>query len=145
MKSAKQFVSAKPFVIVIFSGLLFGIGMVISGMTDPAKVIGFLDITGQWDISLAFVMGGALAVFIPGYLLLIKPRSVSVYGGKIETPAKQSVDKKLISGAAIFGVGWGMLGICPGPAVTSLSSGNIQVFIFIAAMMVGSVAAKRFF
>ncbi len=137
--------NVKQLVIVILSGLLFGIGMVISGMSDPAKVIGFLDITGKWDISLAFVMGGALAVFIPGYLLLIKPRSASIYGDKIVAPVKQSVDKKLITGAAIFGVGWGIVGICPGPAIASVSSGNLQVFIFIAAMMVGSVAAKRFF
>ncbi len=136
--------NTKQLIMVMVSGLLFGIGMVISGMTNPVKVIGFLDITGAWDISLAFVMGGALMVFIPGYLFLIKPRSASVYGDKIVAPTNKSVDKRLITGAAIFGVGWGILGICPGPAIASLLSGNIQLFIFIAAMIVGSVTAKRF-
>ncbi|MGI9946430.1 DUF6691 family protein [Vibrio hyugaensis] len=135
--------NVKQISIVIFSGVLFGIGMVISGMADPAKVIGFLNITGEWDPSLAFVMGGALAVFVPAYLLLIKPRSESVFGGEIICPTSKVIDKKLVGGAALFGIGWGVLGVCPGPAVASLFTGNTQVLLFIAAMLVGSFTAKR--
>ncbi|WP_440885409.1 DUF6691 family protein [Vibrio campbellii] len=135
--------SIRQISIVAFSGVLFGIGMVISGMADPAKVIGFLDITGEWDPSLAFVMGGALAVFVPAYLLLIKPRSESVFGDEIICPTSKSIDKKLVGGAALFGIGWGLLGVCPGPAVASLFTGNTQVLLFIAAMLVGSFTAKR--
>ncbi len=112
--------SIKQISIVAFSGVLFGIGMVISSMADPAKVIGFLDITGAWDPSLAFVMGGALAVFVPAYLLLIKSRSESVFGDEIVCPTSKVIDKKLVGGAALFGIGWGLLGVCPGPAVASL-------------------------
>jgi uncharacterized membrane protein YedE/YeeE len=135
--------NVKQISIVAFSGALFGMGMVISGMADPAKVIGFLDITGAWDPSLAFVMGGALAVFVPAYLLLIKPRSESVFGDEIVCPTSKTIDKKLVGGAALFGIGWGLLGVCPGPAVASLFTGSIQVLLFIAAMLVGSFTAKR--
>ncbi|MGR5155248.1 DUF6691 family protein [Vibrio owensii] len=137
--------NVKQISIVAFSGALFGMGMVISGMADPAKVIGFLDITGAWDPSLAFVMGGALAVFVPAYLLLIKPRSESVFGDEIVCPTSKVIDKKLVGGAALFGIGWGLLGVCPGPAVASLFTGNTQVLLFIAAMLVGSFTAKRMF
>ena len=134
--------SIRQISIVAFSGVLFGIGMVISGMANPVKVIGFLDITGEWDPSLAFVMGGALAVFVPAYLLLIKPRSESVFGDKIICPTSKAIDKRLVGGAAMFGIGWGLLGVCPGPAVASLFTGNTQVLLFIAAMLVGSFTAK---
>lgn len=135
--------SIRQISIVAFSGVLFGIGMVISGMADPAKVIGFLNITGSWDPSLAFVMGGALAVFVPAYLLLIKPRSKSVFGDEIVCPTSKTIDKKLVGGAALFGIGWGLLGVCLGPAVASFFTGNVQVLLFIAAMLVGSFTAKR--
>ncbi|CAH1548648.1 DUF6691 family protein [Vibrio rotiferianus] len=135
--------NVKQISIVAFSGVLFGIGMVISGMADPAKVIGFLDITGAWDPSLAFVMGGALAIFVPAYLLLIKPRNESVFGDEIICPTSKAIDKKLVVGAALFGIGWGLLGVCPGPAVASLFTGNTQALLFIAAMLVGSFTAKR--
>lgn len=133
----------KQISIVAFSGVLFGIGMVISGMADPAKVINFLDITGAWDPSLAFVMGGSLAVFVSAYLLLIKPRNESVFGDEIVCPTSKAIDKKLVGGAALFGIGWGLLGVCLGPAVASLFTGNTQVLLFIAAMLVGSFIAKR--
>ncbi|ASI94985.1 YeeE/YedE family protein [Vibrio rotiferianus] len=135
--------NVKQISIVAFSGILFGIGMVISGMADPAKVIGFLDITGAWDPSLSFVMGGALAIFVPAYLLLIKPRNESVFGDEIICPTSKAIDKKLVVGAALFGIGWGLLGVCPGPAVASLFTGNTQALLFIAAMLVGSFTAKR--
>ncbi|MBY8314830.1 YeeE/YedE family protein [Vibrio fluvialis] len=121
----------------LFAGLLFGLGMVISGMADPAKVVGFLDVTGDWDPSLMFVMGGALMVFMPAYFFLIKPKSKPVNAEKFCLANNQSLDSRLISGAAIFGIGWGLAGICPGPALSSLALGNPGVWIFFASMMVG--------
>ncbi|MDW6004522.1 YeeE/YedE family protein [Vibrio mangrovi] len=118
-------------------GFLFGLGMVISGMVIPDKVTGFLDITGSWDISLAFVMGGALLVFMPGYLLLVKPKQRPVMADEFLFSSLRSIDLRLISGAVIFGVGWGMAGICPGPALASLSFGHLGLWVFFASMMVG--------
>ncbi|MFY3327677.1 DUF6691 family protein [Vibrio fluvialis] len=121
----------------LFAGLLFGLGMVISGMADPAKVVGFLDVAGDWDPSLMFVMGGALMVFMPAYFFLIKPKSKPVNAEKFCLTTNQTLDSRLISGAAIFGIGWGLAGICPGPALSSLALGNPGVWIFFASMMVG--------
>lgn len=129
----------------LLSGLLFGLGMALSGMIDPAKVIAFLDITGQWDPSLAFVMGGALLVFLPSYFLLIKPRKESLSGESYCLPVNQDIDWKLLIGAAIFGLGWGIAGICPGPAVASLFYGNAAIPLFLISMFVGSQLAKRCF
>ena len=126
----------------LVSGILFGMGMAVSGMIDPAKVVGFLDISGNWDPSLAFVMGGALAVFMPSYFLLIKPRKQSVSGAKMCTPTNTKIDARLLSGAAIFGLGWGLAGICPGPAVASLALGNVSIVLFFVAMLAGSMFAK---
>ena len=126
----------------LLSGVLFGMGMAVSGMIDPAKVIGFLDISGSWDPSLAFVMGGALAVFMPSYFLLIKPRKQSVSGAEMCTPTNTKIDVRLLSGAAIFGLGWGLAGICPGPAVASLALGNVSIILFFVAMLAGSMFAK---
>ncbi|MEE3876730.1 YeeE/YedE family protein [Vibrio sp. YYF0003] len=126
----------------LVSGVLFGIGMAVSGMIDPAKVVGFLDISGNWDPSLAFVMGGALAVFMPSYFLLIKPRKQSVSGAEMCTPTNTKIDARLLSGAAIFGLGWGLAGICPGPAVASLALGNVSIVLFFVAMLAGSMFAK---
>ncbi|MCA0937534.1 YeeE/YedE family protein [Vibrio alginolyticus] len=126
----------------LVSGILFGMGMAVSGMIDPAKVIGFLDVAGSWDPSLAFVMGGALAVFLPSYFLIIKPRKQSVSGAEMCTPTNTKIDSRLLSGAAIFGLGWGLAGICPGPAVASLSYGNISIVLFFVAMLAGSLLTK---
>ncbi|CAE6939965.1 DUF6691 family protein [Vibrio alginolyticus] len=126
----------------LVSGILFGMGMAVSGMIDPAKVIGFLDVAGSWDPSLAFVMGGALAVFLPSYFLIIKPRKQSVSGAEMCTPTNTKIDSRLLSGAAIFGLGWGLAGICPGPAVASLSYGNITIVLFFVAMLAGSLLTK---
>ncbi|ANQ29201.1 YeeE/YedE family protein [Vibrio natriegens] len=126
----------------LVSGILFGMGMAVSGMIDPAKVVGFLDISGNWDPSLAFVMGGALAVFMPSYFLLIKPRKQSVSGAEMCTPTNTKIDARLLSGAAIFGLGWGLAGICPGPAVASLALGNVSIILFFVAMLAGSMFAK---
>jgi hypothetical protein len=124
-------------VIALIAGLLFGLGMMMSGMVDPTKVIGFLDIAGDWDPSLAFVMGGALLVFTPIYLLVIKKREKPVCSREFQISSNNTVDKRLISGAALFGLGWGIAGICPGPAVTSLSALNSSMLLFIAFMLAG--------
>ncbi|KGY08872.1 YeeE/YedE family protein [Vibrio sinaloensis] len=121
----------------LFAGILFGLGMIISGMADPAKVVGFLDVAGQWDPSLAFVMGGALLVFMPAYFFVIKPRTRPVVAGEFCLAKKDKIDKRLVSGAVVFGLGWGLAGICPGPAMSSLALGNMGVWLFFASMMVG--------
>ncbi|NUW69700.1 YeeE/YedE family protein [Vibrio coralliilyticus] len=126
----------------LVSGLLFGIGMALSGMTNPENVIGFLDVTGAWNPSLVFVMGGALLIFAPAYHFLIKPQAKALSADVLSLPTKVQLDSKLIYGAALFGVGWGLAGICPGPAITSLAFGNLDIAIFIASMVSGSLLAK---
>ncbi len=121
----------------LVSGLLFGMGMVISGMADPQKVVGFLDVAGAWDPSLAFVMGGALMVFTPMYHLVIKPKQQPIMANEFCVSSVKKVDNRLVTGAAIFGIGWGVAGICPGPLVASLGSGNSDTFVFFVAMMLG--------
>ena len=121
----------------LVAGFLFGLGMIISGMADPAKVIGFLDVAGVWDPSLAFVMGGALMVFMPSYFLIIKPKQKPLVAEEFCLAKSKTVDSRLVSGAAIFGLGWGIAGVCPGPALSSLALGNPGVWIFFASMMVG--------
>lgn len=121
----------------LVAGLLFGLGMVVSGMADPAKVIGFLDVAGTWDPSLMFVMGGALAVFMPAYFLLIKSKAKPVNAEVFCLANNIKIDRRLISGSVIFGLGWGLVGICPGPAVSSLALGNLGAWVFFPAMMVG--------
>ena len=124
-------------VIGLVSGVLFGSGMVISGMVDPINVLGFLDITGDWNPSLAFVMGGALAIFTPMYHLVIKKRKQAVNGEGFKITTNQVIDKKLVGGAALFGIGWGLAGFCPGPAVTSLGGGATSVILFSITMLIG--------
>ena len=123
--------------VALISGVLFGLGMVISGMADPQKVIGFLDIVGQWDPSLMFVMGGALLVFMPAYFLLIKPKSKPVNAEEFCLSTNTTIDKRLVTGAAIFGLGWGIAGVCPGPVVSSLALGDMDVIVFFIAMIAG--------
>ncbi|MFM5258363.1 DUF6691 family protein [Aeromonas veronii] len=127
----------------LFAGVLFGLGMAISGMMDPARVTGFLDLAGAWDPSLAFVMGGALLVFMPGYFLLVKPRRQSVLGEPIATVPAPRLERRLIGGAALFGIGWGLVGICPGPALSLISSGQPMIMLFIAAMVAGILLFDR--
>ncbi|WP_063659515.1 YeeE/YedE family protein [Aliivibrio fischeri] len=124
-------------VIALISGGLFGIGMTLSGMADPGKVIGFLDILGAWDPSLMFVMGGALLVFMPAYFLFIKQKTKPINAEEFCLSTNKRIDNKLISGAAIFGLGWGLAGICPGPVVSSIALGNTDVFVFLFAMICG--------
>ncbi|KRV69505.1 transporter [Aeromonas veronii] len=127
----------------LFAGVLFGLGMAISGMMDPARVTGFLDLAGAWDPSLAFVMGGALLVFMPGYFLLVKPRRQSVLGESITAVPAPRLERRLIGGAALFGIGWGLVGICPGPALSLISSGQPMIMLFIAAMVAGILLFDR--
>ncbi|WP_019027450.1 YeeE/YedE family protein [Colwellia piezophila] len=121
----------------LLSGTFFGAGMVISGMVDPVKVIGFLNITGNWDPSLAFVMGGALMVFTPFYHLVIKKRNHAISGDKLNLTTDTTIDGPLISGAILFGIGWGLAGFCPGPVITSVGGGSYIVLTFIVFMLVG--------
>ena len=123
-------------IIGLFAGLLFGIGLLISGMTDPAKVQGFLDVFGAWDISLALVMGGGLIVALVG-VQLAKRQQSSWIGTSIDMPSTTIINKKLLIGAMLFGIGWGLVGICPGPGIVLLGTGQWQAYVFIPAMIVG--------
>lgn len=126
------------------SGGLFGSGMIISGMVDPNKVIAFLDITGDWDPSLAFVMGGALLVFTPMYHFVIKKRTTAISGDKFNWTSNNNVDGTLISGAVIFGAGWGLAGFCPGPVIASIGGGSNIILAFTLSMIVGMVHANQY-
>ncbi len=130
-----------PFII----GLIFGFGLILSGMSNPAKVLNFLDIaairTGAWDASLAFVMAGAIAVTFAGYKLALR-RSQPLFGERFHLPTKEDVDARVIAGPAVFGVGWGLAGFCPGPAITALGFGTGAAVIFVAAMLVGMWLAR---
>lgn len=123
--------------IAFAAGMLFGMGMLISQMVNPVKVINFLNVSGNWDPSLAFVMGGALFVFAPCYHFFIKPRQLALSGEPLKVPVSKVIDKPLLIGASLFGIGWGLAGICPGPAITALVSGQLEVFAFVLAMLVG--------
>ena len=122
-------------------GLLFGWGLLLSGMTDPGKVQGFLDLAGAWDPSLALVMGGAIAVGFFAFALA-RRRTTSFLGGALQMPAARDIDKPLVVGSLIFGAGWGLAGFCPGPAVVSMASGEIKALVFVAAMLAGMLAFK---
>ena len=123
-------------IFALLSGVLFGVGLTISRMIDPSKVIGFLDVTGAWDPSLAFVMGGALLVTVPAFMIA-KKRVRTLLNIDITMPTKNDIDASLLIGAAMFGVGWGLGGFCPGPAISALSFGLEKPLIFVAAMTVG--------
>lgn len=119
-------------------GLMFGLGLLLSGMTDPSKVLGFLDLFGQWDPSLAFVMGGAILVGFFAFAFA-KKRTTSFLGGALRLPTSNAIDKRLVIGSLLFGAGWGLAGFCPGPALVSMASGQTQALIFVAAMVVGMI------
>lgn len=123
----------------LLSGLVFGLGLLLSGMGNPAKVQNFLDFSGQWDPSLALVMGGAIAIGLLAFTWA-KTRSKALLGGLMQLPASQSIDKRLITGSAMFGVGWGLAGFCPGPALMNLATLQPEVWLFVAAMLVGMLA-----
>ncbi len=123
------------------SGLLFGLGLAVSGMINPAKVLNFLDVAGQWDPSLALVMGAALAVTGIGYRVIFT-RAEPLFEPRFQVPANREIDTRLIAGAAIFGAGWGLAGFCPGPALSAASLGIAEVYVFLAAML-GAILAYR--
>ena len=124
------------------AGLVFGIGLTVSGMVNPAKIMNFLDVAGTWDPSLAFVMGAAVIVTVIGYRLAMldaKP----LFEAKFFVPTATDLDPRLIGGAAIFGIGWGLGGFCPGPAVSALSLGAVGAYVFVAAMIAGMWAGRQ--
>ena len=120
----------------LFTGLVFGLGIAISGMMDPAKVLNFFDLAGGWDPSLAFVMGGALAVTAIGYRVAWR-RSAPLFGGRFQVPSASMIDTRLVGGSALFGVGWGIAGFCPGAAIPALGTGRWEVALFLIAVIGG--------
>lgn len=119
------------------SGILFGLGLGVSRMIDPSKVLGFLDIAGSWDATLLVVMVSALAVYAIGYRLVMR-RPKPILGDVFHVPTRRDVDARLVLGAGLFGVGWGLAGFCPGPALTALVLGRTEVLLFVVAMLVGA-------
>jgi len=117
-------------------GLLFGIGLLISGMTDPGKVQGFLDLAGAWDPSLAFVMGGGVLVGLVGFAVA-KKRTSSFLGSAMHLPTSQDIDRRLVLGSLTFGAGWGLAGFCPGPGIVAMGAGESKAALFVAAMIAG--------
>ena len=117
-------------------GLLFGLGLMLSGMTDPGKVIGFLDLFGAWDPSLALVMGGAILVGFFAFTVA-KKRTTTFLGGVLRFPINMDIDKKLVVGSVLFGAGWGLAGFCPGPAMVSMADGQPKALVFVLAMLAG--------
>lgn len=126
------------------AGLLFGLGLAVSQMANPAKVLAFLDLAGRWDPSLALVMAGALAVTIPGYRLVLR-RPKPVLAAKFGLPTATAIDWRLLAGAAVFGAGWGLVGFCPGPAIASLAWMQGVNLWFLAAMAAGMLLTRRLF
>mgnify|MGYP001344759148 CR=1 FL=1 len=129
------------FLVNLALGLLFGVGLVVSGMADPAKVLNFLDLFGTWDPSLAFVMGGAVIVAFVGYRLVLA-RGEPIVGSSFHLPTRSDIDARVIAGPAIFGIGWGLGGFCPGPALTALGLGATGTLAFVSAMIVGMWVAR---
>ena len=126
----------------LLSGFVFALGLGISGMTLPSKVVGFLDVAGAWDPSLAFVMVGAIGVHLVGHRLAMR-RATPLFDATFHLPAARKVDARLVGGAALFGVGWGLAGYCPGPAIVSLVSGVPAVLVSVASMAVGTIVYDR--
>ncbi|HUE44896.1 MAG TPA: DUF6691 family protein [Aestuariivirgaceae bacterium] len=126
-----------PLLTALVSGLLFGAGLALSGMVNPAKVLNFLDLAGTFDPTLVFVLGGAVVTTFIGYRLMLPPRPL--FAERFQWPTKTDIDGRLVAGAAIFGIGWGLSGFCPGPALGAVVSLRLEPFIFIAAMALGIV------
>jgi uncharacterized membrane protein YedE/YeeE len=125
-------------------GAHFGWGLIISGMSNPQKVLGFLDLAGLWDPSLIFVMAGAILVGLAGFYVVSK-RSEAFFGGALHIPTRKDISKPLIIGSFIFGIGWGIAGICPGPALVTLGAGYLKAFVFVVAMLTGMRICEKFF
>lgn len=128
-------------IFALLTGLVFGVGIAISGMMDPAKVFNFFDVAGSWDPSLAFVMGGAIVVTFTGYRLVWR-RDGPLFGGAFQIPTSTMIDARLVGGSALFGVGWGIAGFCPGAAIPALGTGRWEVALFLGAAAVGIYARR---
>ena len=133
----------KRILYALLAGALFGFGLAVSQMTNPDKVLNFLDFAGQWDPSLALVMGAALAVSLPGFAWIRRRGERSACGNRLQLPTSTRIDTRLIAGSALFGIGWGLAGYCPGPALANLAYGTIDAIAFVAAMLAGSQLARR--
>jgi len=120
----------------LLAGLVFGLGLIVSGMANPAKVLGFLDLAGAWDPSLAFVMAGAIAVAAFAFALASQ-RTVSFLGAAMKVPGSRDIDRRLVIGSVLFGIGWGVAGFCPGPGLVALGMGEIKALVFVGAMLLG--------
>jgi len=125
-------------------GVLFGVGLIISGMSNPQKILGFLDLAGTWDPSLIFVMAGAVIVGLGGFYVVSK-RTEAFFGGALHIPQRRDISKPLIIGSLIFGAGWGIAGFCPGPAIVALGAGHLKALVFVLAMLAGMALCDRFF
>lgn len=123
-------------IVAFVVGLTFGLGLILAGMTDPGKVQGFLDLAGPWDPSLAFVMGGAIGVAFFAFIMA-RRRQLALLGCDIRLPGSEGVDRRLVVGSLVFGVGWGLAGFCPGPALVAAGAGHWQAWLFLAAMLAG--------
>ncbi len=132
----------KPSIAALAAGALFGLGLGVSGMTIPAKVKGFLDVTGDWDPTLVMVMVGAIAVHFVLFRLILRRRA-PLFATRFHVPTRRDIDLRLLGGAALFGVGWGLSGQCPGPALTNLATGTPTALVFVAAMAAGMVIQRR--
>jgi uncharacterized protein len=133
----------KPVLSAFAVGVLFALGLGISGMTQPEKVIGFLDFLGNWDPSLAFVMGGAVVVYALGFRM-IRGKSRPVFDEKFRLPTRRDITPSLVIGGTLFGMGWGMAGLCPGPALANLATGSSSIFVFVASMIGGMYGYKLY-
>lgn len=120
----------------LLAGLVFGLGLIVSGMANPVKVLGFLDLAGDWDPSLVFVMGGAIAVGAIAFFIA-RHRKVSLLGAPMRLPTSRDIDRRLVGGSLLFGIGWGIAGFCPGPGLVALGMGEVKALVFVAAMLAG--------
>ena len=127
----------------LLAGLVFGLGLIVSGMADPAKVLGFLDLAGAWDPSLALVMAGAIAVGGLAFAVA-KRRTVSFLGAAMKLPTSRDIDRRLLIGSVLFGIGWGVAGFCPGPGLVALGMGEVKALVFVVAMLLGMGAFELF-
>lgn len=127
----------------LLAGLVFGLGLIVSGMANPAKVLGFLDLAGAWDPSLGLVMGGAVAVGAVAFFVARK-RVVSLLGSPMRLPTSRDIDRRLVGGSLLFGIGWGVAGFCPGPGLVALGMGEVKALVFVAAMLAGMVIWELF-
>ena len=140
MSPPENLIMMQPLVSLV-AGVVFGLGLAIAEMTNPLKVLDFLDLAGHWDPSLAFVMGGAVMVTLVAFRFVLR-RAVPLYGDRFHLPTLTQLDRKLLGGAALFGIGWGLAGYCPGPALATILSGNSETWLFVPAMLVGGALQR---